>query len=262
MQFVPSTVMTLALAEQMEKEEGIIQPRKGKKDPDVGPDLIAVMTPEELSYLLGHYNKGEIRSHDYGFFNLHQLPGKVNTRLSLSGPFVGAPQAVMGIEKMIALGARRVWALGWCGSLQAGLTIGDFLVPTGAISEEGTSKHYPISNRPIKPDAGLSGLLEKFLKNKGHTVKKGLVWSTDAPYRETPSKVKEYQRKQVMAVEMEMSALMTLAIYRSVKLAALLVVSDELFDLKWRRGFSDPKFKKRSHLAADLLLGLVPSLGA
>jgi len=61
---------------------------------------------------------------------------------------------------------------------------------------------------------------------------------------------------------MEMSALMTLAIYRSVKLAALLVVSDELFDLNWRRGFSDPKFKKRSHLAADLLLGLVPSLGA
>ena len=44
---------------------------------------------------------------------------------------------------------------------------------------------------------------------------------------------------------MEMSALMTLAIYRSVKLSGLLVVSDELFDLKWHRGFSSPLFKKR-----------------
>jgi hypothetical protein len=30
---------------------------------------------------------------------------------------------------------------------------------------------------------------------------------------------------------------MTLAVYRSVKLSGLLVVSDELFQLKWHRGF-------------------------
>lgn len=244
----------------MKNEEAIIQPGKGKSDPDVGPDLIAVMIPEELSHLLSQYEKAEIRSRDYGFFKLYLLPGKGNSRLSLCGPFVGAPQAVMGIEKMIALGTKRIWALGWCGSLQAGLTIGDFLIPTGAISEEGTSKHYPIGNRRIKPDEGLSCFLEKALQNKGHSAKKGPVWSTDAPYRETQYKVKEYQRKNVIAVEMEMSALMTVAIYRSVKLAALLVVSDELFDFKWRKGFSDPKFKKRSHLAADLMLGLVSSL--
>jgi len=253
--------MRALLDEQVDNEKGIIQPRKGKKDPEVGADLIAVMIPEELSYLLAQHDRAEVRSYDYGFFKLYQLPLRANSHLSLSGPFVGAPQSVMGIEKMIALGARRIWALGWCGSLQAGLTIGDFLIPTGAISEEGTSRHYPIGNRRVRADGDLSGLLEKALENKGRSAKKGLVWSTDAPYRETPGKVKEYQRKQVMAVEMEMSALMTLAIYRSVKLAALLVVSDELFDVKWRTGFADPNFKKRSHLAADLVLGLVSSLG-
>jgi purine-nucleoside phosphorylase len=68
--------------------------------------------------------------------------------------------------------------------------------------------------------------------------------------------VKTYRETGVLAVEMEMSALMTLAVYRSVKLSGLLVVSDELFDLKWHRGFSSALFKKRCELAGNLLLDL------
>jgi len=50
------------------------------------------------------------------------------------------------------------------------------------------------------------------------------------------------------------------AAYRSVSLAGLLVVSDELFDLKWRPGFSDPLLKKNTRLAGELLLRLSESL--
>ena len=41
--------------------------------------------------------------------------------------------------------------------------------------------------------------------------------------------------------------------YRGVKLTALLVVSDELFDLKWHNGFSSPKLKRASGIAGKLL---------
>jgi nucleoside phosphorylase len=82
------------------------------------------------------------------------------------------------------------------------------------------------------------------------------VWTTDAPYRETASKVNTYRERGVLAVEMELSALMTLAVYRSVKLAGLLVVSDEVFALKWHRGFSSPVFKKRCERAGNLLIKL------
>ena len=61
-------------------------------------------------------------------------------------------------------------------------------------------------------------------------------------------------------MEMEMSALMTLAHYRKVKLAGLLVVSDELFNLKWHSGFSNPKLKKSCRLAGEILLDLVKSM--
>jgi hypothetical protein len=56
---------------------------------------------------------------------------------------------------------------------------------------------------------------------------------------------------------MEMAALMTLSRYRSVRLAGLLVVSDELADLKWRPGFRDPRFKAMSRFAADFLFGFI-----
>jgi hypothetical protein len=54
-----------------------------------------------------------------------------------------------------------------------------------------------------------------------------------------------------------MSALMTLAVYRSVRLAAILVVSDELSDLSWHAGFKDPRFENMSRFAAESLLRLL-----
>jgi hypothetical protein len=53
---------------------------------------------------------------------------------------------------------------------------------------------------------------------------------------------------------------MTVARYRAVSVAALLVVSDELFDLKWKPGFSDPILEERARAAAEIIL-MVTSLG-
>jgi purine-nucleoside phosphorylase len=99
--------------------------------------------------------------------------------------------------------------------------------------------------------------LEERLAQRGSSFLRGAVWTTDAPYRETVAKITRYQGERIMAVEMEMSALLTVAIYRSVSLAGLLVVSDELFDSVWRPGFSDPALKKASRMAGETLLDLV-----
>ena len=59
---------------------------------------------------------------------------------------------------------------------------------------------------------------------------------------------------------MEISALMTIALYRSIAIAGLLVVSDEIFDFRWRPGFSNPLVKRNSHAAGKVLLSLANSL--
>ena len=68
--------------------------------------------------------------------------------ITLAAPALGAPYAVMVMEKLMVLGARMVLALGWCGSLQSGLSIGDLVLPSTTVSTEGTSRHYPLNGAP------------------------------------------------------------------------------------------------------------------
>ena len=230
----------------------VIQPRKGKNEPALGPDALMVVIPQDLNRLS---KLAPMKGFDFGFFKVFQKKNS-GAGLSLAGPFLGAPQAAMALEKIIALGAKRICVFGWCGSLQPDLKIGDIVIPLHAVSDEGTSRHYPIGKRKADTDQALNGALEQALEKARLPFRKGTVWTTDAPYRETVSKVKAFQAKGILAVEMEMSALMTVAIYRLVKLSGLLVVSDEHFDLKWHRGFSSPVFKERCEQAGNLLLRL------
>jgi uridine phosphorylase len=242
-------------------DESLIQPRKRRNDPAVGPDALLVLTPDDLDHLVKLHHERELACYDMGFFKLYQTRADERRELTFCGPFIGAPQAVLGMEKLIALGAKDLWALGWCGSLQPDLRIGHLVIPTSAISEEGTSPHYPVRENKPYTNQVLNQTLEAALRSKGQSYRVGEVWTTDAPYRETRTKVKAYQEQNVLAVEMEMSALMTVAIYRSVRLAALLVVSDELSGLQWHAGFRDPGFHANRHLAAQVLLSVLGSEG-
>jgi uridine phosphorylase len=191
---------------------------------------------------------------DAALRQVHLIDEESPAPVALAGPFLGAPQAAMGLEKLIALGCARFWVLGWCGSLQPELRIGQLVLPQRALSEEGTSAHYPTGHRPPASDAGLNETLRSALRARGAAFAEGAVWTTDAPYRETVERVRRHRAAGVLAVEMEMSALMTVALYHGVRLAGLLAVSDELFELKWNPGFSDPRLHAASRAAAEVLL--------
>jgi uridine phosphorylase len=238
----------------------MIRPVKGKRDPGIERDALMVMIPSELQFLVQASKAEELSFDHMNLYHLYRSNKGTQATFTLAGPCLGAPQAVIAMEKLIALGAKRIWVLGWCGSLQPDLTIGHLIIPTGAVSEEGTSNHYPVSNRLPESTTALNRMLEDALIQQGLPFSRGSVWTTDALYRETPDKVMTYQNQGILAVEMEISALMTVALYRSVAMAGLLVVSDELFQLKWRPGFSNPLLKKSSRAAGKVLLRLAGSL--
>ena len=244
---------------KIKNSEVIIYPLKGKNEPAVERDALMVMNSSTLSYLVKAVNAKDMPFNDKSLYRLYQTEDDAKRPVTIAGPFLGAPHAVIGMEKLIALGAKRIWVLGWCGSLQPGLHVGDIIIPAEAIPEEGTSGHYPVHDQTIESDEKLNRMLENTLRQQGLSFVKGLVWTTDAVYRETYDKVRAYSNQGVLAVEMEISALITLAVYRSVAMAGLLVVSDELSDLKWRPGFSNPLLKKRTHLAGNILLDLIRS---
>jgi len=182
------------------------------------------------------------------------LTGTGSQALSVTGPLLGAPYAVMVLENLVVWGARRTIFLGWCGAVSPRVRIGDIVVPQSAVIDEGTSCHYGQSDRGASsPSDAVVGEITACLTRRGIGFHAGTVWSTDAVYRETPEKIRRHQRNGVLAVEMEMSALFSVAAFRDVELGGLLVVSDELSSLHWRPGFREERFRRGRRTACSVV---------
>jgi purine-nucleoside phosphorylase len=133
------------------------------------------------------------------------------------------------------------------------LKTGDLVIPTDSLSEEGTSTHYPLpAGIQAQADKKITQLLAMKCQEKKMPWIAGRVWTTDAIFRETKEKVKRYSEAGLLAVEMEMAALFTVAAYRNVRLGGMMVVSDELATHKWKTGFLNPFFWLASQKAAKV----------
>ncbi len=145
----------------------------------------------------------------------------------------GAPRSVSLAEPLFGGGVKTMLALGATGSLQPSIRIGDYMVPTSAIREEGTSFHYMPPDYEAIADNRATRALVAAAGKTGRRVHAGRVWTTDAPYREFAGKVKAYAEQGVLGVDMETSALMALADFRGAEVGLVLTVSDHVFDTAW-----------------------------
>jgi len=153
---------------------------------------------------------------------------------------VGASAAVLSLEGLIVSGAEEIIMLGFCGSLNREYPMRSAVSISRTLSEEGTSRHYFPHKRYFKPSLSLKKNIEKILHSHHLPYLEGSLVSTDAPYRETKTWLEQKQRKGIDLVDMETSAVFSLAEFRNVKASALMIVSDEIYGKKWKHMFSDP----------------------
>jgi len=150
---------------------------------------------------------------------------------------VGAPAAVLWLERLIASGVQKILLLSFCGSLKPGLRIGQVVVLRQALADEGTSRHYFPRQRTFFPSPVLTGEVVQTLGHRGLPFSLAATVSTDAPYRETQTWLKKMRDRHIDVVDMEASAVFALARYRGIEAAGLTVVSDELFSGVWNDHF-------------------------
>ncbi len=162
----------------------------------------------------------------------------------ITGPFIGAPMAVMLLESLAISGVKNFILIGSCGSISTSLGIGDIVIPNEGIPEEGTSVSYVSREFFPVPSPVLFEKLKVRLSTRGFSCKTGKVWTTDAPFRETYDKVQSYANRGAISVDMEFSGLATAANFLGVNFAAAMVVSDECFREEWKKGFSNKKLNK------------------
>jgi uridine phosphorylase len=222
----------------------IVTPVVSRRTPRLGPVAVLVCSRTDLDILVRRI--GRLPSDGRRLYTSRLYPSADGP--SLVGPLIGAPYAVMLLETLAAWGAETFLFLGWCGAISKTVAIGDLILPTAAVVDEGTSRHYGVDiGRQAVPAPALVACIREAYTDAGIVVREGTVWSTDAIYRETGEKVAHYQDMGVLAVEMELSALVSAGHFRRVGVAGVLVVSDELGSYTWRPGFKDERF----HMARE-----------
>jgi uridine phosphorylase len=238
--------------------DAIIFPQKGKNSPQLGPVAVIAGTETDLFRLRKLLDFDNGTSQKLFTSRVYYDHADVSAgRISVTGPIVGAPYAVMVLETLIAWGAKKILFLGWCGSISERVKIGDIIVATSAIIDEGTSGHYSEKETRLSfPSASIVNKLNKALEQNQVNFHNGAIWTTDAIYRETCEKMEYFQRQDAICVEMEISSLFTVAKFRGVDLAAIAVVSDELASFRWRPGFKMDAFKHGREAACMVIKDL------
>lgn len=165
----------------------------------------------------------------------------------MRGP-VGAPLAAATLEELKALGAQRIWVLGYAGSLDPRFQLGDVVLVERALSDEGTSRHYHKDGWGTPAPESLAAFPED--------LPRGALWTTDAIYRETPQKIAHFRTLGCHLVDMETSCYFHVGASLGLQVGALMVVSDELFH-PWNPGFGSPPVVAGVRRAYELFRSLL-----
>lgn len=238
-------------------EVGIVQPIRTAKTPVLAPRVLMAATQVDVDWLVRH-----VAPHAQGSRRLYtsRLIQTASERgdLTIVGPLMGAPYAVMLLETLLAWGAREFLFVGWCGGIDPETTIGDLIWVDAAHIDEGTSPAYGQQWQGcVKPPGSrLAQRAAKVLGSTGLDLRRGSVWTTDAIFRETPTRVAHFQDAGALAVEMEVAAIYSAAAFHGAASLALLTVSDLLADFTWQPGFKHDAFKHNRQRLCEAALAI------
>ncbi len=167
---------------------------------------------------------------------------------------VGGARSVMTLEELMALGARTFLIAGATGALKPGIGVGDYVIATSGLREEGASYHYQPPDHPARADGPAARALVDAAGSSEHGSHAGRVWSTDAPYREFTGKVQRYARDGVLSVDMEASALMIVTEFRGADLGLILTVSDLVYRRDWPNIFGTDEYRANCADMANVIV--------
>jgi uridine phosphorylase len=144
---------------------------------------------------------------------------------------IGGPYAVLVAEQLWAAGAKLLVGITSAGRVSPTLPLPSVVVIDEAVRDEGTSLHYlPPSTTVATPTTGLADLLAQELAALSSPVIRGIVWTTDAPYRETPDQLRSWAENNVLAVEMQAASLFAFARARAAQVGMVALVSNGVDD--------------------------------
>ncbi len=191
--------------------------------------VVVVGDPARAKYLAEHFLDDAELVNTERCFNIYTGYYR-GERISVAVHGIGAASAAIVFEELRMLGAKVMIRLGTAGGLIPQLDIGDAVVATGAAYIHGGTigSYVPDACMVATPNPILTTKLYEKAENIHGRVFLGPVFSSDAFYAEDKDFVAKWSRRGIIAVEMEVATLYSLAAMRRFDASALLVISDNL----------------------------------
>ena len=157
--------------------------------------------------------------------------------VSVTSTGIGSPSAAIAVEELARVGADTLLRVGSCGAIREEASVGDLVITTGAVRQEGTSKEYVREDYPASADHAVVGALVTAAERLDYGYHLGVTASTDSFYAGqgrpgfegfeaagSDDLVADLREANVWNFEMEAASILTLATLYGLRAGAVCTV--------------------------------------
>jgi len=189
---------------------------------DVADTVLLPGDPDRVEKITQFWDTAEEQARHREY---HTVTGDYEeTPITVTSTGIGSPSAAIAVEELARVGVDTFLRVGSCGAIQPEMDVGDLVITTGAVRQEGTSAEYVREDYPAVADHEVVAALVAAAERLGYDYHTGVTMSADSFYAgqgrpgydgyESPANetlVDELQAANVKNIEMEASAITTLA---------------------------------------------------
>ena len=169
-------------------------------------------------------------------------------RLTAASTGIGAPSSAILIEELAKIGVRSLIRVGNSGALSPELELGDLVITTGAVRDDGTTASYVPPQFPAVAHHQVVSALATAARERGVRHSLGISWSLDAFYARNAvlgaggaiepmafrgyrppglaQSIHDFRAAGVLNMEMESGVLLTLGTLYGLRTGCICVISD------------------------------------
>ena len=175
------------------------------------------------------------------------------TRITVATTGMGSPSTAIVLEELANLGGKVFIRVGSAGGINPKLDVGDVVIATGSIRDNGTSPLYLRSSFPAVPNFDVLQAMITTGKRIKENIEYGIVIAEDAFY--VPYSREEmdcFVKSGVKAIEMESGCVFIVSQYRNVKAGAIFALDGNVTLNKIKPEGAEEVYKKGEAVAIQI----------
>jgi uridine phosphorylase len=219
-----------------------VQYHIGMKEGDIGKYVLLPGDPGRVPKIASYFDEAEevACNREYRTFT-----GTVDgIKVSATSTGIGCPSTAIAVEELIKIGAEVFIRIGTAGSLQPEVDLGDVVISTGSVREEGTTSQYVPLSFPAVANIDVTNALIQASEKLGITAHPGISHCKDAFFTEgedmdtlpngaiTRQKWDAWYKSNVLATSMESAALFVISQIKRKKAGEVLAIIGKTYEDK------------------------------